>query len=313
MTSTATPVLETKAGRYRWHENWAKIPAPTSTGNINGRTHGVVVSQSGAVYIFHQAVPAVLVYSPEGKLMESWGDYSGAHGLTLVKENNAEFLWLADQDKKLVQKLSLDGKVVQELSKPAYAHEPKASYVPTWVAVNERRHGGNGDIWLADGYGSSRVSRYDSKGNYLLTLDGSTGAGDFKCPHGIAFDPRKTDPELYVADRGNHRVQVYDSEGKFKRVFGSEFLTSPDGFTFFQDQLIIPELNGRITILDGQDRLMDHLGSNEKVCSEPGWPDKTLLEPGKFNSPHGAAADAQGNIFIVEWRIGGRIIKLEKL
>lgn len=311
MASTP-PVIDSNAGQYLWHENWAKIPS-TPSGIANGRTHGVAVSQNGAIFVFHQAIPSILIYSSEGQLLGSWGEFPGAHGLTLVNEMGVEFLWLTDQDKALVQKFTLDGKRIQEIPAPSYSHDPKTPYVPTWVAVNETRHGGNGDIWVADGYGSHRISRYDAKGNYIQTLDGSTGAGAFNCPHGIWFDIRKPEPELYVADRGNSRVQVYDSEGQFKRVFGSDILTSPDGFASFHDQLIIPELLGRITILDAHDHLIDHLGNNEKVCTQEGWPDKTLLEPGTFNSPHGATADSHGNIFIVEWRIGGRIIKLEKV
>jgi hypothetical protein len=77
--------------------------------------------------------------------------------------------------------------------------------------------------------------------------------------------------------------------------------------------VIIPELEGRVTILDANDRLVCSLGVNEEVCKEPSWPDKTALVAGKFNSPHGATADVEGNLYVVEWRIGGRVIKLEKL
>lgn len=310
--SVMQPILNSKAEQYRWTENWATIPHSPAE-SLNGRTHGAAVSKSGLIYIFHQAVPGVLVYSPEGILQSSWGEFPGAHGLTLVEKNGIEFLWLTDQARVVVQKFTLDGTLVQEISKPPYASDPKVPYIPTWVAVNEIRHGGNGDIWVADGYGSHRVSRYDVKGNFIQTIDGSAGSGPFNCPHGIAFDARKSNPELYVADRGNHRVQVFDAEGTHKRTFGAEFLSSPDCFAFFHDQLVIPELQGRITLVDAQDRLVDYLGNHEAVASHKGWPDQTTLEAGKFNSPHGAATDAKGNIFIVEWRVGGRIIKLEKL
>lgn len=179
------------------------------------------------------------------------------------------------------------------------------------MAVNEARRGGNGDIWVADGYGSNRVSRYDAAGNYLSMLDGTEGSGRFDCPHGIWFDSRKRPMELYVADRGNHRIQVYDAQGKHLRTFGEDFLTSPDIFVADQERLIIPELDGRVTILDVDDRLICHLSDNEQICLDPAWPDKTPLLAGKFNSPHAAAADA-GDIYVVEWRVGGRIVKLER-
>jgi hypothetical protein len=142
-------------------------------------------------------------------------------------------------------------------------------------------------------------------------LDGTEGSGRFDCPHGIWFDSRKRPMELYVADRGNHRIQVYDAQGKHLRTFGEDFLTSPDIFVADQERLIIPELDGRVTILDVDDRLICHLSDNEQICLDPAWPDKTPLLAGKFNSPHAAAADA-GDIYVVEWRVGGRIVKLER-
>lgn len=191
-----------------------------------------------------------------------------------------------------------------------YRHD---QYSPTWVAVNEERHGGNGDIWVADGYGTNYIHRYDKSGQYLHSINGEEGrAGAFTCPHGIWFDHRKAEPELYIADRGNRRVQVYDAEGHFKRTFGSDFLTSPCGFSASDGLLVVPELRARVTILDENDRPVSFLGSNELVCDLPGWPNHPaeLVEPGKFNSPHAAAADSQGDLYVVEWIIGGRITKL---
>jgi hypothetical protein len=302
-------VLETPAGTYRWHEDWVSIPGRAHS--PNGRTHGVAVARSGHLYIFHQAVPGMLEYDAAGKLLSSWGEYPGAHGLTLVEEYGQEFFWLTDEKRLAVEKTTLQGKVVQQLAPPPYAAtEP---YIPTWVAVNEVRRGGNGDIWVADGYGSSRISRYNAAGTLLQVLDGTTGGGRFDCPHGLWFDVRKPHPELYIADRGNHRVQVLDGEGRYLRTFGQEFLTSPDCFAVHNEMLIVPELFGRLTLLDGQDRLVAHIGVNESVRDEWPWPNETELVPGLFNSPHGATVDLAGNVFVVEWRLGGRVLKLEKL
>ncbi len=301
-------IIESKAGRYQWHENWATVPS-----SANGRTHGAGVARDGRVFVFHQAVPSILIYSPDGKPLDSWGDYPGAHGMTFVEENGEEFLWLVDQDRSVAEKTTLGGEVRQSLAKPTHPTYETGGYVPTWAAQNEVRHGGNGDIWLADGYGSSLVHRYDAEGNYLSTLDGTEGAGRFRCPHGIWFDPRKNPSELYIADRGNQRVQVYSGEGKFLRSFGADFLTSPDGFALAGAHLVVPELYGRVTLLDGQDQFVCTLGDNDGIQDAEGWPNGTSLEEGKFSSPHGATGTANGDIYVVEWRVGGRIIKLEKL
>jgi len=311
MKSRMQTILESKAGAYRWHENWAKIPANPAQ-PPNGRTHGVVEVRDGRIFVFHQANPGILIYSAQGELLESWGNYPGAHGIALVEEDGVEFLWLVDQETAHVEKVTLEGKLAQRLEAPAHAAYEEKRYVPTWAAVNERRHGGNGDIWVADGYGASLIHRYNAAGQLLATLDGTTGAGRFSCPHGIAFDPRKATPELYVADRGNHRVQVFDGEGSFLRSFGAEFLSSPDGFVFSGGRVIVPELFGRVAVLDGEDRLLDYLGEVPGAEKLPGWPNDNAVCPGGFNSPHGAGADAAGNLFVVEWRVGGRIIKLER-
>ena len=119
---------------------------------------------------------------------------------------------------------------------------------------------------------------------------------------------------MYIADRANRRIQVYDLEGKFKRAFGSEFLTSPSAFVAVGDLLIVAELRARLALLDLDDNLVGYLGDNTTVAEVEGWPNvpSHLVEPGKFNSPHGIATDERGNIYVAEWLIGGRFTKLVK-
>lgn len=305
----------TEVGRYKWIDDWIVVP-DTAGARANGRTHGVVVSADGRILIFHQATPAVLVYSGKGTLLASWGDYPGAHGMALVEEDGVEYLWLTDQERCTVVKTTLNGEVVATLPPPPLVHPAyrEKRYVPTWVAVNETRIGGNGDVWVADGYGAHVVHGFDRHGNHLHTLDGTEGAGRYRFPHGVWFGLRQGSPQLYVADRSNARVQVYDPEGNFVRCFGEGFLTNPDMFSACGDLMLVPELRARLTLLDADDRPIARIGANDAVAREPGWPnDRRLLEAGKFNSPHAAAADAHGNIYVVEWITGGRVVKLEKL
>lgn len=300
---------------YEWIEDWARIP-DTPRGRENGRTHGVAVSKTGQVVVFNQADPAVLLFNPDGTLAASWGDrFGGAHGLTLVEDDGVEHLWLTDQGTAEVVKTTLDGRTVANIERAPHPAYGEGKYSPTWVAVNETRHGGNGDVWVADGYGSSLVHRYTPDGEYVATLDGSEGAaGAFKCPHGIWFDSRKDDPELYIADRGNSRVQVYDGEGRFKRAFDAGVLNSPCMFDRSGDELLVPELRARVTILDADDKPVCQIGLNDAICTADGWPnERAHLKPGLFNSPHAMTADAAGNLFIVEWITGGRITKLQRV
>ena len=327
---------------YEWIDRWAKIPATESAAK-GWAHHGVVVTESGDVITFHPGDSTILVLNGSGDVIKTWDlQVADAHGITLVKDQTGEHLWIADNGRKRqyqlgydyppstgpysgqVVKTTLDGDVLATLPAPELAVYKEGNYSPTFVAVNEERHGGNGDIWVADGYGESYVHRFNKTGQYVESINGEEGqAGRFNCPHGIFIDNRKEEPELYVADRTNHRVQVYDVEGNFKRAFGSDFLSSPSGFVTHGDLMVIAELRARLAVLDREDNLICYLGENEDVCSVEGWPNNqnqngeivtsTLLQPGKFNSPHGMAVDSQGNLFIAEWLIGGRFTKLDKV
>jgi len=302
--------LETKIGTYRWIENWVTIPE-SKLSATKGRTHGIDVTRDGNLLVFHQSDPAVLIYDAAGKLLDRWGHFPGAHALTRVEENGTEYLWLVDQETREVVKTTLFGEEIQRIDRPIHPEYEQKQYIPTWVAVNEVRFGGNGDIWVADGYGASLVHRYDVSGKLLETLDGTTGAGRFKCPHGIWFDFRKQPGRLWVADRGNCRAQIFDATGRFERVFGDDFMTSPCGFAQFEDKVLVPELKARLTILDADDQLLQILGHHDEVSEQEGWPNRReYLEPGKCNSPHDACADAHGNLYLAEWIIGGRVTKL---
>ena len=319
---------------YEWIDHWGSIPE-TESARAGWAHHGVVVSENGDIIGFHQQDRSVLVFDSDGNLKRSWDSgLTEAHGMTLVKEGATEYLWIADNGRKRdpkagyeyvagaeggrVVKMTLEGATVMSLERPDVPVYRTGTYSPTWVAVNEERHGGNGDVWVADGYGESHVHRYDRAGNYIGSINGEEGdAGAFNCPHAIFVDTRRSEPELYVADRSNARVQVYDLQGNFKRVFGSDFLTSPSVFVSDGNQMVIGELRARLTVIDSNDNLVCYLGANEAVCDVDGWPNNRnergevvatrLLEEGKLNSPHGLAMDDSGDLYVAEWLIGGRM------
>jgi sugar lactone lactonase YvrE len=236
--------------------------------------------------------------------------------MTLVQDGDRECLWLTDQAGEVV-KTTLDGAVLMTLQRPHVPiYQAGKRFVPTWVAVNEERFGGNGDIWVADGYGAYYVHRYDKSGAYISSINGTEGrAGAFACPHGIMFIPKPSGAELYIADRSNQRVQVYDADGNFKRVFGNDFLNSPCGFVHRDGIVYCPELNGRLAIIDADDKLITYLGEQPGIEKVKGWPNLPAEQiiPGKFNSPHGMAVAANGDLYVGEWIVGGRVTKLARV
>ena len=333
---------------YEWVSDWADIPNPASA-KTGWAHHGMAVTKSGEVLAIHPAESLVMVFDPQGTLLNSFEiPVREAHQMALATEDGEQHLWIADPGRKNLKsngayeptagewggravRVSLSGELQQRIGQPPHSAYGSSDFAPTSVAVFEPHQGGNGDVWVTDGYGASLVHRFDSSGEYVQTIDGGEGSGGrFDCPHGIWIDYRKANAELYVADRANKQVQVYGMDGTFLRSFGKDVLTSPSAFAIDGQHLIVAELRARFAVFDLDDRFVTYIGENEAISriernspqDEPGWPNgldesgnvvrSKILEPGKLNSPHGIATDASGNIYSGEWLIGGRYTKLVK-
>ena len=327
---------------FRWVDEWdkRKVRSPES---LLGWAHpGMAITKEQKIVTCDSGESKILVFSVDGELVNSWeGNFVDAHGITVAQEEGQEVIWIADNGAKResknfyeyppgfgsksgrVFKCIFGGEEILELDFPKHSAYKANRYSPTSVAVDEISQGGSGDIWVSDGYGANLVHRYSDDGEYKHTIDGSSGAGHFNCPHGIFIDRRRDVPELYVADRANSRVQVFDLEGRFIRSFGSDFLTTPSGFSTYNKIMIIAELNSRLVVIDEADNFVEYLFMDEKAPNYLGWPNEqtangtlsrpSTLGPLKFNSPHGITVDSRGNIYIAEWLIGGRITKLKKI
>ncbi|MEM1444962.1 MAG: hypothetical protein AAGF84_02820 [Planctomycetota bacterium] len=316
MTAAATDF------NYQWIEDWARIP-DTPSGRINGRTHGVEVLPDGRVVVFCQAAPGVLFFNPNATLSHTWGDrFVGAHGMTLTQHNGVPAFWLVDQSSCEVVKTTLDGETIQRVAPPPHDARPDGKYVPTWAD----QHPQTGDIWVGDGYGGSALHRFNAAGQHLQAITEVDGVA-LDQPHGVRFSP---EGQLWVTDRANHRIVVLDQDGKLVKSSTSA-CHSPTAIAFHAGRAYVAELFGAVQVLDADLNRLATLGANPWVAPDKGWEDQPKwqwpdeaaqagypncagtdhVQPGKFISPHGIAVGPDGSVFVVEWTVGGRILKLE--
>lgn len=306
------PILGEGSHRYRCLHDWLQPP----TGMLFGDTHGLAQDSKGHIYVAHtvhpdsQVADAVCVYDENGKFLRSWGAEfrGGAHGLDLRKEGSQEFLYHCDIQRRLVVKTDLDGKVIWSVGAPSESGKYAAGepFIPTNVAFAP-----NGDLWVADGYGSNWVHRYSTQGKYLSTFGGSgKEAGQLSQPHGIWLDNRRRDALIAVADRGNRRIQYFDQDGKH-RGFATMGMRLPCHFSIRKGELLVPDLESVVTILDDKNRVIVHLGDGAPSGLR-GKP-RTDFIPGKFIHPHDAIFLRNGDILVAEWVPIGRVTLLKKV
>jgi hypothetical protein len=179
----------------------------------------------------------------------------------------------------------------------------------------------DGGFFLADGYGSYRIHRYDKDGNWVSMFgEPGTGPGQFNTPHGLWLDARPgREPSLVVCDRANKRLQWFTLEGQHLKTLDGFIL--PADIDTFGDVMLVPDLSARVTLLGKDDNVIVHLGEDpawrvqvtkdgNKLRGQPngdGW------VSGRFLHPHDACFDKDGNIFVAEWVNTGRVTKLKKV
>lgn len=299
------------AFRYRWVHDWGRLPDNKEIGN----THGcMVVDKQGRILVNTDTEQAVMIYSPDGKVVGSWGkEYRGGlHGMCLRVEDGQEVLYLAHTSRHEVLKATIDGKVLWTIGWPEasgiYAKE--GEYNPTAITVAP-----DGRIYVGDGYGKSWVHVYDKERKYLKSFGGpGKDKGKFQTPHGIWIDTRGKDPLVLVCDRENSRLQWFTLDGEFVRMMDQDLRRPCSVFALQDGAFAIADLAGRVSILDKNDKVVQQLGdtADPKLRAQNGVP-RSEWRDGMFFSPHSVCADSAGNLYVMDWNSLGRVSKLEKL
>lgn len=320
--------------RYEVIHAWPQLPDKYSWQT----THNVAVDAEGLLYVIHEGRenlkdhPSIFVFDGEGKFVRAFGQQfqGGGHGLEVRTEGKEQFLWVTGyQQLKNFAKLTLKGEPVWEKRAPmASGLYPEGedtkpakrwgrdAFMPTNFAFLP-----DGGFFLADGYGSYRIHRYDRDGNWVSKFgEPGTGPGQFNTPHGLWIDARpEREASLVVADRANKRLQWFTLEGKHLKTLDGFIL--PANIDSRGDVLLVPDLSARVTLLDKDDKVITHLGE------DPEWRAQVLKDgmklrkdekgegwvSGKFLHPHDACFDKDGNIFVAEWVQSGRVTKLRKV
>jgi len=288
---------------------WAKLPE----GKVYGPTHGgVAIAKSGEIYTTTDGAEGIAVFAPDGKLARTIAkDYSGCHSLLVREESGEEFLYAAHLAGHQVVKLRLDGALVWKLGCPmeSKAYAKPEDFQPTAVAVAP-----DGRLFVADGYATSLIHVFDAERKWVKSFAGDgTGDGKVKTCHGLAIDVRAGTPLLLVCDRENRRLVHFDLDGKFVATLATG-LRRPCSVAFAGDHVAVAELEGRVTLLDGKNKEVAHLGDNpdETQRANFGVPPASWKE-GVFTAPHGLAFDRDGALYVQDWNQSGRLSKLRRV
>ena len=283
------------SGRFTYEiaVNWERLPPGYSWTDAAA----VATDSQDRVYVFNRGEHPMIVFDSEGNFIKSWGEgvFTRAHGLTFAPDGT---LYCTDDGDHTVRQCTLDGEVLMTIGTPGQAADLYGGQPfnrCTHVAIDPR----TGDLYVSDGYGNARVHKYSPDGKLLFSWgEPGTDPGQFNIVHNIATDGNGY---VYVADRENHRVQVFDSQGRYETQWVN--LHRPCALYISDEQHVYigelgygmsvnrdhPNIGPRITVMDTSgERLavVGHLGFGQDV--------------GQFMAPHGLCLDSRDNIYVGE-------------
>ncbi|HYE91971.1 MAG TPA: peptidyl-alpha-hydroxyglycine alpha-amidating lyase family protein [Terriglobales bacterium] len=289
---------------YKALEGWGRLPDGWSFVEATS----VAVDSRDQVHVFNRGEHPVIVFDREGNFLRAWGEgvFRRAHGITVGPDDS---LWLTDDLHQTIRQFSPDGKLLLTLGTPdtpSPLHAGKPFNRPTHVALCPR----TGNVYVSDGYGNSSVHKFDPKGRHLKTWgQPGTDPGCFNIPHNIATDAEGL---VYVADRENSRVQIFDGEGRYLGQWNN--LHRPCGLhidrasgrayvgelpSHLPVNAEVPNVGARVSVVTMKGDLVDRVGGRF-------WGEA----PGEFIAPHGCVIDSRGDLYVAEvsWTSRGKTL-----
>jgi hypothetical protein len=313
--------------------------------------HDLAIDSKGHILMITDNVKNnIIVYQPDGTLIETWGsEYPGAHNIKVVNENGEDVLYIVDSGWKLnpnwdgtstdawdspfnkviaqsgfVAKLTIDGRLIYSIGHPQTigVYRPEQPFRPTDIAIAD-----NGDLYVTDGYGSDYVLQYDNQGRYIRHWGGQNNNNNdlnLVNTHGISIDSRQQgEPQLIISSRGEMALKRFSLSGEHLKTIsvpgayiGAPVLHGDYGFAPVCWSHVDggpAENSGFISIFDKDDKVLANLG---------GTPPEYLngkLQPmcstwDLFTHCHGICIDNDENLYVGQWRAKQSYpIKLEKI
>jgi DNA-binding beta-propeller fold protein YncE len=266
---------------YRVLPDFFQFPSDT----IPGESSAVALNSKGHIFLFRRAKPMLCEFDEHGKFIRSLaeGAFDHPHGLRIDKDDN---IWTTDDGSHLVLKLSPSGQVLLVLGRKDWGAEADWLFGrPTDIAF-----GHNGEIYVSDGYSNSRVIEFNRDGDFIRAWGTyGTGSGQFIISHSVVVDDQGL---VYVADRENKRIQIFDAEGKFLKEWTG--IGYPYGLFLAPDH--------HIWMADGGYNRIVELDQNGKILGALGSPGH---RPGQFGWAHYLAIGPDGKLYVADtlnWR-----------
>ncbi|HEU5319654.1 MAG TPA: peptidyl-alpha-hydroxyglycine alpha-amidating lyase family protein [Methylomirabilota bacterium] len=276
---------------------------------------GTAVDLQGHVWTFNRGSVPVQVYTTDGTLVRTWGkgEFKNPHNIRIDREGH---VWASDTLLHTVRKFTRDGRLLLTLGTAGQAGADAAHFdQPTDMAITPA-----GDVFVADGYGNNRIVHFDAGGRFVKAWGRpGTAPGEFSLPHAIALDSRG---RLYVADRNNVRVQVFEQSGKFLAQWTD--LITPWGIWITpQDEIYVcgsSPMQWRETTrpflgVPPRDQIvmkLDPTGRVRELWTFPKGQDGKET-PGELNWVHGIAVDAMRSLYLgdINGKRAQRFIRIE--
>ena len=299
--------------RYKVNKEWGVLDPNKYP--VNDCHEMVMDKKERIILLTNEPRNNILIYDKSGRLLENWTlNLLGAHGLTIHEENGTEFLYITDLMRDEVYKTTLTGNVLLTIKHPKFISQYQEcdKFKPTETCI-----GPNGDIYIADGYGSQYILQYNSKGEFIRKFGGDSAIQEdkFKQVHGITLDLRDSkNPTLLCTARMKNCFKRFTLEGKYiesiytpgaylsRAVIKGEMLYSGVCFSALKNNYLTLN-SGFVTILNKDNIVVSNPGGTAPIYVN-GRLQPIVQDQAIFKHCHDVCVDNDDNLYVPQWNAG---------